>query len=70
MVLVRERRDYKRPRHQAGLFLLSMTILERLMLAMLGVLVVVALVLAIKLDIGRNADIPPGGIGRTSSPYS
>ena len=47
-----------------------MSILERLMLASVVVLVVAALVLAMKLDTGRNADIPAGGIGRTGNPYT
>ena len=39
-----------------------MTLLERLMVAILGLLVVGILILAIELDLGRNADIPPGGV--------
>ena len=39
-----------------------MSLLERLMIAVVGLLVVGALVLAMGLDIGRNADIPAGGI--------
>jgi hypothetical protein len=40
----------------------AMSLLERLMVAIVGVLVVGALVLAMELDIGRNSGIPAGGI--------
>jgi hypothetical protein len=39
-----------------------MSLLERLMVAIVGVLVVGALVLAMEMDIGRNSGIPAGGI--------
>ena len=39
-----------------------MSLLERLMVAIVGVLVVAALVLLMKSDTGRNADIPASGI--------
>ena len=39
-----------------------MSLLERLMVAIVGVLVAAALVWAMQLDIGRNAGIPAGGI--------
>jgi hypothetical protein len=39
-----------------------MSLVERLMVAIAGILVVGALVLTMQLDIGRNGDIPAGGI--------
>jgi hypothetical protein len=39
-----------------------MSLLERALIAVAAVLVVAALVLLMKSDIGRNADIPAGGI--------
>jgi hypothetical protein len=39
-----------------------MSLLERVMIAVAAVLAVGSLVLLIDLDIGRNADMPAGGI--------
>jgi len=39
-----------------------MSLLERLMVAIVGVLLVAVLVLAMDLDIGRNSGIPAGGV--------
>ena len=42
--------------------LAGMPLLERLMIAILGVLVVGALVVAMQLDLGRNGDMPAAGM--------
>jgi hypothetical protein len=42
--------------------LAAMSLAERIIFAIVGLLVVAALVLAVDLDIGRNGKIPPGGL--------